>query len=69
MGEGSDPRARKSWLGWSVLIGSVSFAAAGAWNWTTRAGPAEFNPVTGAVYGLLVGALFGVVADRVRPRG
>ncbi len=54
--------AKKSWLGRSVLIGSASLALAGAIN----PKPPDFNIATGVIYGFLLGALFGVIVDRVR---
>jgi hypothetical protein len=60
MSEQKQPRPWKSALGWSVLIGSATLALAGA----LTPQPSDFNVVTGAVYGFLLGALVGVLADR-----
>ena len=55
---------RKSYLGRAVFVGTATLALAGA----LTPQPNEFNAVTGAVYGFLLGALAGVLIDRRRPR-
>jgi ABC-type enterobactin transport system permease subunit len=64
MAELKTPPGRKSWLIWSVLIGSATLAVAGA----LYPHPPDFTLVSGAIYGFLLGAIAGVVADRVRSR-
>jgi hypothetical protein len=59
-GNGEQNRPRKSVMGWSVVIGSATLAAAGA----LTPQPSDFNVVTGAIYGFVLGAIIGVLADR-----
>jgi NhaP-type Na+/H+ or K+/H+ antiporter len=65
MGEPNEPRPRKSVLGWCVLGGSVALALAGA----IAPQPSDLNIVTGAIYGLVLGVIAGVLLDRLRGRG
>jgi hypothetical protein len=58
------PRAQRSWVARSVLVGAVGLGAAGA-IWPNGI---DFNVVSGAIYGFLLGAVFGVLADRRRSR-
>jgi hypothetical protein len=66
MSEQHGPPPQKSLLGWFVLFGSVSLAVVGALvgYWSPR--PSDLNVVSGAIYGLLLGAIAGVIADRQR---
>jgi hypothetical protein len=62
MGAPNEPRPRKSVLGLCVLGGSAALALVGV----LTPQPSDLNVITGAVYGLVLGAIFGVVADRIR---
>ena len=62
MSEQNEPRRRKSVLGWSVLVGAAALALVGA----LTPQPSDLNVVSGAVYGFVLGAIVGVLADRRR---
>jgi hypothetical protein len=57
-------RTRKSSLGWCVLAGSVVLGLIGA----LTPQPSDLNIVSGAIYGLLLGAIGGVLIDRLGVR-
>jgi hypothetical protein len=49
-----------------VLGGSVTLALVGFLVGTYSPQPSDLNAVSGAIYGLLLGAIAGVIADRQR---
>lgn len=60
MSERNEPR--RSVLGWAVLGGAVVMGVVGA----LAPQPSDLNAASGAVYGFVLGAITGVVADRRR---
>ena len=63
MAQQDNPR-RRSYLGWSVLVGAAALGLVGA----LAPRPPDLTVVSGAIYGFFLGAVFGVLADRIAPR-
>lgn len=63
-GSANEPSPRKTVLGLCILLGSTALAVVGAF----MPPPSDLNLVTGSIYGFVLGAIVGVVIDRVRGR-